>query len=484
MAQAQIPPDCVIVIFGGNGDLARRKLLPALYHLAAEGMMPNNYRIIGNSRSQFSDEQFDEFARESIEEFSRCDVDQELWPIFADRLTYVSHKFQPGDTETLKEAISKAEKELGGEPRRLFYLSVPPPAFATITGAIGDAGLNERATVVYEKPFGLDVESFRELNEVVQEVLDESQVYRIDHFLGKEAVQNILALRFANGMFEPVWNRAHIDHVLIDVPEEMGIGTRAGFYEDTGALRDMLVTHLLQVMSFVAMEPPYALEPTALADEIAKVFESIAPVPSEDVVRGQYEGYLQEEGVAEGSDTETFVAARLHVDNWRWAGVPFFMRTGKKMKRKYQAVTLAFKEPPRQMFREDQSVWFEHDHLTFHLGPNEGVSVTFLAKKPGPAIELGPARMDFRYERSYDSPLIEAYERLLHDALLCDRTLFTRGDGVERTWEVFEKVLRDPPPLHVYPQGSWGPKEAEELIAPRRWHVTKLDRPEDGELPT
>ena len=483
VAQALTPPDHVIVIFGGNGDLSRRKLLPALYHLAAEGMMPENYRIIGNSRREFSDEQFDQFARDSIEEFGRCGVDEEVWPVFADRLTYVSHEFKPGDTDALKEAVENAEKELGDSPRRLFYLSVPPPAFGTITKAIGDSGLNERAVGVYEKPFGLDMDSFRELNDVVHEVLDESQVYRIDHFLGKEAVQNILALRFANGMFEPVWNRNHIDHVQIDVPEELGIGTRAGFYEETGALRDMIVTHLLQVMSFVAMEPPYALEPKALADESAKVFESMVPLASEDVVRGQYEGYLQEEDVAESSDTETFIAARVHIDNWRWAGVPFFLRTGKRMKRKYQAVTLAFKEPPRQMFREDQSVWFEHDHLTFRLGPDEGVSITFLAKKPGPSIDLGPARMDFRYKGSFGSELIEAYERLLHDALTGDRTLFTRGDGVERTWEVFEKVLRDPPPLHRYPQGSWGPKEADELIAPRRWHVTKLDRPEDEGVP-
>jgi glucose-6-phosphate 1-dehydrogenase len=479
VAEALTPADSVIVVFGGNGDLARRKLLPALYHLAAEGMLPNDYRIIGNSRSEFSDEQFDHFAREAIEEFGRCPIDEEIFKTFADKLTYVSHEFQPGDTGPLKDEIHKAERELGGTPRRLFYLSVPPPAFGTITEAIGEAGLNERAVVVYEKPFGLDMDSFRALNEVVHDVLDESQVYRIDHFLGKEAVQNILALRFANGMFEPVWNRSHIDHVQVDVPEELGIGTRAGFYEQTGALRDMIVTHLLQVMSFVAMEPPYALEPKPLADETAKVFESMVPLASEDVVRGQYEGYVQEQGVKEGSETETFVAARVHLDNWRWAGVPFFLRTGKRLKRSYQAVTLAFKEPPRQMFREDQSVWFEHDHLTFRLGPDEGVSVTFLAKKPGPGIELGPASMDFRYEGSFGSELIEAYERLLHDALTGDRTLFTRGDGVERTWEVFEKVLRDPPPVHPYQQGSWGPKEADELIAPHRWHVTKLNRSED-----
>jgi glucose-6-phosphate 1-dehydrogenase len=302
---------------------------------------------------------------------------------------------------------------------------------------------------------------------------DEEQVFRIDHFLGKEAVQNILALRFANGMFEPVWNRQFIDHVEIDVPETLGLEQRASFYESVGALRDMLVTHLFQVMSFVAMEPPYALEPKPLADETAKVFESIRPLKPEDVVRGQYEGYRGEEGVDPSSDTETFVAARMFIDNWRWSGVPFLMRTGKKLKAKHQTVTLAFREPPRQMFRKSESVWYKRDHLTFRLGEEAGVSLAFLAKKPGPEIELGPARMSFEYDASYGSDVMGAYEYLLHDALLGERTLFTRGDGVERTWELVHEVLEEPPPVHEYAPASWGPKESDELIAPRRWHVAR-----------
>ena len=472
------PDNHVIVIFGGNGDLSKRKLLPALYHLVVEGMMPADYRIIGNSRSEFTDAQFDDFARSSIDEFSRCELEESVFKEFADRLTYVSHEFQPGSTDPLQEAISAAEKELSGDVRLLFYLSVPPAAFAPITEGIGECGFQDRARVVFEKPFGTDLESFQELSRVVHSVLDESQIFRIDHFLGKEAVQNILALRFANGMFEPVWNRHHIDNVQIDVPEELGIESRATFYEETGALKDMLVTHLFQVLSFVAMEPPYALEPKALADETGKVFESIVPLGVDDVVRGQYVGYLEEDGVSDHSDTETFVAACMHIDNWRWAGVPFFLRTGKRLKSKHQVITLAFKEPPRKMFREDESVWFENDHLSMDLGEHGGVSITFLAKKPGAGIELGPAHMDFRHEGHFGSELIEAYERLLHDAMLGDRTLYTRGDGIERTWEVVDKVLRDPPPLYEYEPGTWGPEASDELIAPRRWHVMKPLYPE------
>ncbi|MGH2752742.1 MAG: glucose-6-phosphate dehydrogenase [Actinomycetota bacterium] len=474
MDHLQRPAPHVIVVFGGNGDLAKRKLLPALYHLEMEGLLPEDYRIIGNSRSDFSDEEFDEFAKESIQEFSRCDVGGEHWKRFADRLTYVSGNFTADEPEPLASAIRAADKDLGGDAQLLAYLSVPPKAFPVLTRALGEAELNIGSKIVFEKPFGTDIESFNKLSSLVHRYFDEEQVFRIDHFLGKEPVQNILALRFANGMFEPVWNRQFIDHVEIDVPETLGLEQRAGFYEGIGALRDMLVTHLLQVLSFVAMEPPYALDPKPLADETAKVFESIRPLEGGDVVRGQYEGYRDEEEVDPGSDTETFVAARVHIDNWRWSGVPFFLRTGKRLKEKRQTVTLAFKEPPRQMFREDESVWFQQDHLTFQLGEEAGVSVTFLAKKPGPEIELGPARMSFQYDASaFGSELMGAYEHLIHDALIGERTLFTRGDGIERTWEVVQGVLDEPPTLHPYPQGSWGPEGADDLIAPRRWNVAR-----------
>ncbi|MDQ3974593.1 MAG: glucose-6-phosphate dehydrogenase [Actinomycetota bacterium] len=466
------PDDHVIVVFGGNGDLSRRKLLPALYHLFVEGLLPRGWRVIGNSRSEFSDEQFDEFAREAVREFGRCKLDEDAWETFSERLSYVSHEFVPGDTDAIADAVRRAEDALGGHARRLFYLAVPPAAFGPITEGLGDSRLTERARVVYEKPFGVDEASFHELNATTHRVLADEQIYTIDHFLGKETLQNVLALRFANGMFEPVWNRQHIDHVQIDVPETLDVGTRAGFYEKTGALRDMLVTHLLQVLSVIAMEPPYALEPKPLLDEKTKVFESMGPLRRDRLVRGQYEGYRQAEGVAADSDTETFVAACVQVDNWRWAGVPFFLRTGKCMAENRQTVTLAFKEPPRQMFRDVVAIdSLPNDHLTLDLGSAEGMSISFLAKIPGPSIELGPARMTFRYEGSFGSELIGPYERLLHDALLGDRTLFTRADGIERTWELVADVLADPPPLLAYPAGSWGPQAATELIAPRGWHL-------------
>ncbi len=481
MRTGLVPDDHVIVVFGGNGDLSRRKLLPALYHLFVEGLLPQRWRIIGNSRSEFSDEEFDEFARESIREFSRCKPDEEAWRTFSERLSYVSHEFVPDDTKALVQAVRRAERDLGGSPRRLFYLAVPPAAFGPITKALGDCALTERARVVYEKPFGLDAASFHELNATAHRVLADEQIYTIDHFLGKETVQNVLALRFANGMFEPVWNRQHIDHVQIDVPETLSVGTRAGFYEKTGALRDMLVTHLLQVLSVIAMEPPYALESKPLLDEKTKVFESMGPLPRERLVRGQYEGYRQADGVADDSQTETFVAARVEVDNWRWSGVPFYLRTGKCMAESRQTATLAFKEPPRQMFRDTPVAdGLFNDHLTLDLGSAEGISISFLAKVPGPSIELGAARMTFHYEGSFGSEFIGPYERLLHDALLGDRTLFTRADGIGRTWELVADVLAHPPALLPYPQGSWGPEAAEELIAPRSWHLPE-DRPAEDQ---
>ena len=479
MSDHLTPADNVIVIFGANGDLARRKLLPALFHLQCEGLMPENYRIVGNSRSELTNKEFINFAHDAISVFGRSkDLDEdERWRVFSSRLSYVSHEFSPDEPEPVLEAVEKAEAELGGDPQRLFYLAVPPSAFATIIRGIGEINLVDRTRVVVEKPFGRDLRSFQKLSKTVHNVLDEEQVYRIDHFLGKESVQNILALRFANGMFEPIWNRTHIDHVQIDVPEDLGVGTRAPFYEPTGALRDMVVTHLLQVLALVAMEPPTVFAPKPLTDETVKVFESIMPLSNDEVVRGQYSGYRHEEGVAPDSDTDTFIAAKVCIDNWRWAGVPFYLRTGKRMAVSRQSVTLAFREPPRQMFREAPIEWFDQDHLTLELGTDEGITLTFLAKRPGPEIELAPANMVFKYEGSFGSQLIEAYERLIHDVMMGDRTLFTRGDGIERTWELIAGVLADPPPLHPYEQGSWGPAAADDLIAPKRWALGSSSEP-------
>lgn len=466
-----VPDDSVVVIFGANGDLAARKLLPGLYHLHAEGWMPSEYRIIGNARREVSDDEFRERARKAVEEFGDGDLDEQRWSEFAERLSFVSGEFAPGSSEALAGAVRAAEQAVGGSPQVLFYLSTPPPTFGPITEALGESGLAHRARVIYEKPFGMDVESFSELDTTVHAVLAEDQIYRIDHFLGKESVQNILALRFANGMFEAMWNRNHIDHVQIDVPETLSIGSRAGFYEKTGALRDMLVTHLFQVLSVVAMEPPSHLEPDPLIDEKTKVFESMRELTADDVVLGQYDGYRDAEGVDPDSTTDTFVAARVFIDNWRWDGVPFYLRTGKCLAQSRQTITLAFRNPPMTMFRGIPRDGGTVNDLVFELSGNEGIRLRFLAKQPGPRIELSGAEMDFTYSEAFGADRVEAYERLIHDALLGDRTLFTRADGIGRTWEIVSAVVDHPPAVQPYDRGSWGPEAADDLIAPRTWYL-------------
>jgi glucose-6-phosphate 1-dehydrogenase len=321
-----------------------------------------------------------------------------------------------------------------------------------------------------EKPFGVDLDSARELNETVHAVFDESQIFRIDHFLGKETVQNILALRFANGLFEPVWNANHVDHVQIDVPETLSIGSRAGFYEGTGAFRDMIVTHLFQVLGFVAMEPPTSLDARALTDEKVKAFQALKPLDPARAVRGQYEGYLQEEGVDPGSDTETFVALEAEIENARWSGVPFYLRTGKQLAEGRRVITIAFKEPPKRMFPIVDGL--TRNELVFEVAEPGGISARFLAKVPGPTLELAPASMEFRYADSFCSQnQLEAYERLIHDALIGDRTLFTSAPGIERLWEVATPLLEHPPQVQPYAPGSWGPPAIDELIAPRSWQL-------------
>ncbi|HSK91210.1 MAG TPA: glucose-6-phosphate dehydrogenase [Euzebyales bacterium] len=473
MEQVNTPPDTLMVVFGANGDLAKRKLLPALYNLDEGGLLPSEWRFVGTARSEVSDEQFRAAAREAIVEHERCTFDEERFARFQERLTFTSTDFRPGETEALSDAIAKVSRDFNAEPQVLFYLSTPPGTFGPITAGLGEAGLATGARVVYEKPFGNDPASFAELDGIVREVLHEDQAYRIDHFLGKESVQNLLAFRFANSAFEAMWNRAHIDHVQIDVPEDLGIDNRVAFYDQTGAIRDMLVTHLFQVLSVVAMEPPVRLRSGPLTTEKFKVFDSMRQLSPDDVVVGQFAGYRDLEGVREGSDTDTFVAARVHIDNWRWHGVPFYLRTGKAMADKRQLVTLAFRRPPATMFTDVPDSGLERDHLTFDLASG-AAGFGFLAKQPGPAIRLGRANMRFTYEQS-GSELIGPYERLIHDALLGDRTLFTRTDGIARTWELVEPILDLAEP-HLYEPGSWGPEAATDLIAPRLWYL-----PQDGE---
>jgi glucose-6-phosphate 1-dehydrogenase len=476
LARAAKPDDHVLVLFGVTGDLARRKLLPGLFRLATAGLLSERYRIIGSSPSELSDAEFREHARAAVEEFGRQPLGDLAWAEFAACLSYA--RASDDDGTALAAAVRRAEDAIGGPVRRLHYLSVPPAAFARIVELLGATGLAAGARVILEKPFGTDLASARWLNTRVREVFADEQVFRIDHFLGKEQAQNILAFRFGNGLFEPVWNRDHIDHVQIDVPEALSIEGRASFYESTGAFRDMVVTHLFQVLGFVAMEPPTAFAPKPLVDEKVKVFESMAPLRPEDVVRGQYEGYRHEPGVAPDSDTETFVALRCHIDSWRWKGVPFYLRTGKRLAEGRRTITVVFREPPLRMFPADAVGSIERNRLSFDLSDPGGISASFLAKVPGPTLELGAARMDFRYEQSFCSDnALEAYERLIHDALLGDHTLFTRADGIERLWEISAPVLSHPPRLATYAPGSWGPDAIHELISPRRWYLPQPQWP-------
>jgi glucose-6-phosphate 1-dehydrogenase len=473
MPAAQVPEDQVIVLFGATGDLARRKLLPGMFHLTQVGLMPNRFRIVGAARSGIGADDFRQLAWESVDASSRRTPDREAWERFADTLHFAGVGDGFGE---LSEAIAAARREMGADTRLLFYLSLPPRAAVATVKEIGELGLGEGARVIMEKPFGVDLASSRELNAELHSVFAESCIFRIDHYLGREAVQNLLALRFANGMFEPVWNRNHIDHVQIDVPETLSIEMRGSFYEQTGAFRDMVVTHLFQVLGFVAMEPPTSLEPKPLGLEREKVFDSMPPLSPDHVVRGQYERYRDEEGVVPGSDTETFIAIKAFVDNWRWEGVPFYLRTGKRLAESRHLLTIAFREPPRRMFPLDcdqLAESFGRDHLTFELGDPGSISASFLAKVPGPTMRLGEAHMRFSYADTFGGAeqALDPYERLIHDVMVGDRTLFTSSDAIERLWEISEPVLREPPPTLAYEPGSWGPPEADALIAPRHWHL-------------
>ena len=465
------PGDHVIVMFGATGDLARRKLLPGLFHLAAAGLMPDRYQIIGSSRKDLTEEQFRDLAGQAITEFGTGKPAGEAWQAFQRSLSFASA--EPGRTDSLVAAIGRAEREIGGTPARLFHLAVPPPAFEPTVTLLGAAGLAPGSRVIIEKPFGTDLASARALNQTVHAIFDESQVFRIDHFLGKESVGNILALRFANGLFEPVWNRKHIAYVQIDVPETLSIEGRAGFYDQTGAYRDMIVTHLFQVLGFVAMEPPTSLDARHLRDETAKVFDALKPIDTAHVVRGQYTGYTGEPGVAAGSGTETLAAVRAEIDNWRWAGIPFFLRSGKALGASRQVVTLGFHQPPLRMFPIDRghTPAGQRNEIVIDFADPGSITARFLAKEPGATMRLDAAEMTFRYADSFRAAYgLEGYERLLLDAMLGDQSLFTRSDAIERLWGISAPLLENPPPVQPYAPGSWGPQPVlDHLTAPYRW---------------
>jgi glucose-6-phosphate 1-dehydrogenase len=460
----------VIVLFGATGDLAKRKLLPGLAYLQESKFAPD-VRIIGTAMNEMTPDEFRAYARSAVDTFgTHHAIGDEGWAQFAERLDYVPQSAGP---EALAAAVKQAENLLGPGVRRLHYLSVPPKAAQSVIAMLRDADLVDRARVVMEKPFGDDLASAIKLNDFVHETFDEAQIFRIDHFLGKEAAQNILAFRFANGLFEPIWNRNFIDHVQIDIPESLGLDQRATFYEPTGAFKDMVVTHVLQVLAFVAMEPPTALEPRAISEEKNKVFRSMLPINPADVVRGQYVGYRKEEGVAPDSDTETFIAMKVGIDNWRWAAVPFYLRTGKRMAEGMRIISIAFKEAPKTMFPAGSGVGSQGpDHLTFDLADSSRVSLSFYGKRPGPGMRLEKLSMQFSTQETETAgDVLEAYERLIMDAMRGDHTLFTTAEGIESLWERSAALLEDPPPVKTYPPGTWGPNAIHQLIAPKAWRL-------------
>jgi glucose-6-phosphate 1-dehydrogenase len=459
----------VVVLFGATGDLARRKLIPGLFHLVKAGFLPGA-RIIGVSLDELDREGFLAKAKAALDEFLTRKATDADWSAFAELLDYSPISAGP---EALKAAVGRATQALRSDARLLHYLSVPPKAALSAVAMLNEAGLVENARIIMEKPFGVDLASAIELNERLHEVFSEAQIFRIDHFLGKEPAQNILAFRFANGLFEPIWNRNFIDHVQIDVPETLGLGSRAGFYESTGAFKDMVVTHLFQILAFMAMEAPTSLEPKPISEEKNKVFRSMAPLDPANVVRGQYSGYRQEEGVDPESDVETFVALKCEIDNWRWAGVPFFLRTGKRLAEGSRIISIAFREPPKSMFPPGSGVGAQGpDHLTFDLADASKVSLSFYGKRPGPGMKLDKLSLQFAMtDTGLAGDVLEAYERLILDAMRGDHTLFTTAEGIERLWEVSTPLLEAPPPVRLYEPGSWGPKSIHQLVAPHAWRL-------------
>ena len=459
----------VVVLFGATGDLARRKLIPGLFHLSRSKLAPQ-LRIVGTSLDDLDDDAFRAIAASACEQFSHGAASAEESRVWAQNLTYVSQARGP---EGLAAAVRAQAEQLDGAPRLLHYLSVPPAAAIPAIRMLEHANLVDGAAVIMEKPFGTDLDSAVALNASIHQTFDESQIFRIDHFLGKEPAQNILAFRFANGLFEPIWNRTFIDHIQIDIPEKLSLEGRAAFYEPTGAFKDMVVTHLFQVLAFVAMEAPTELASDAISVEKNKVFRSMVPLDPRNVVRGQYRGYRDEPGVAPDSDTETFVALRCEIDNWRWAGVPFYLRTGKCLAEGQRIISIAFREPPRSMFPSGSGVGAHGpDHLTFDLADQAKVSLSFYGKRPGPGMKLDKHSMQFEMaDTEAAGDVLEAYERLILDAMHGDHTLYTASQGIERLWEVSEPLLDDPPPVRGYDIGSWGPNAIHQLIAPHAWRL-------------
>ena len=510
------PEPCTLVIFGGSGDLARRKLVPALYNLFLDGTLPSNFAVLGIGRKSLSDEDFRAGTREGIIAYSRQRLADQPWAEFERHLFYLSGGIEdPQSFEAIKTRLEKIEAEHSLPGHRLFYLAIPPASYASACEGLQRAGLvrppdhaGPFCRVIVEKPIGRDLESARQINALVGRVFDESQIFRIDHYLGKETVQNIMVLRFANSIFEPIWNHKYIDHVQITVSEAEGVGTRAAYYEGTGALRDMVQNHLLQLLCLVAMEPPYSLDPDVVRNARIDVLRSLRPIAGKDVerftvraqyspgkfpgprrlllhpineflVRGQYQqdkdrgvevpGYRHEPGVPPDSTTETYVAIKLFLENWRWAGVPFYLRTGKAMAKRATEVAVQFKDIPQILFNANPAAPQAPNVLTLRIQPEEGMSLRIISKVPGTKAQTNPVEMNFRYDDAFGAPSPEAYERLLLDVMAGDASLFMRRDAVEASWAWITPILNGWETygtkwLSEYSAGSWGPVEADRLI--------------------
>ena len=455
----------VFVLFGATGDLARRMVLPAWYRLACEGLLPAQWLLVGNGRGEITHGEFRAHVHDALTEFGPKPEGKD-WDSFAQRVFFAGGGFSSGNPGSLPDVLGQARASVGGSPQLVHYLAVPPVAFGGLTQALGQYGLADGARVVFEKPFGTSPGSFRELDRVVHSVLDEQQVYRIDHFLGKEATQDLHVLRFANTSAAACWNREHVESVQIDVPETLGIDDRAQFYDATGAVLDMLVTHLFQVAAEVAMEPPASLGPLDLQAAREEVIGSFRPLDPGEVVLGQFDGYRDVPGIDPKSSRDTFVAARLWIDNPRWRDVPFYLRTGKQLAQSQQRVSLILREPAGPLsghLPRDANV------LSFSLAGDGEIDLSLVAKKPGPALDLDVAHASIPLASLPGADPLPPYVRLIHDVLIGDRSLFTRPDGLAAVWKVAQPLLSKPPQVNSYAPGSWGPAQAADLIAPGRW---------------
>jgi glucose-6-phosphate 1-dehydrogenase len=464
------PPDQDIVIVGATGDLAQRKLIPALYNLHVQKLLPAGCDIIGAAPFDWNDQRFRDLAESAVKQYSRTPLQQAAFKSFAERLHFVP---LPADDDL------SGIRPVAKRDRRIAYLAVPPSAFISLIEGIKSAGLTEGTSIIIEKPFGHDMKSAAELNEALHEVVPEQRVFRIDHYLGKETVQNLLVFRFGNSLFERIWSRDAIARVEITVAESLGVEQRGKLYEEIGAIRDIVQNHLFQVLALVAMDPPLSFDAESIRNEKVKVLESIQPVHPHDVVRGQYTagkidgesvpGYRQEPGVSPDSTTETFAALRLHLESWRWSGVPFLLRTGKRLPVRDTRVVITFQDVPLHLFKTAGVKTLHRNRLVVRIQPDEGIALSFVAKQPGPEVTARGVDMNFNYGDSFKTSPPEAYERLLHDALEGDHTLFIREDEVEHGWAAVEPVIDAPPPITFYPAGTWGPDDAARIASPNHW---------------